>query len=57
MREASALAAEAGADMVDLNMGCPVRKVCEPGAGAALLDDPDKAVAIARQPSRVAGCP
>ena len=47
MREAAAMVAEAGADIVDLNMGCPVRKVCKTGAGAALLDDPDKAVAIA----------
>nr|MBA2630449.1 tRNA-dihydrouridine synthase family protein [Thermoleophilaceae bacterium] len=29
MREASALVAEAGADIIDLNMGCPVRKVCK----------------------------
>jgi nifR3 family TIM-barrel protein len=48
MREAAAIAAAAGADLIDLNMGCPVRKVCRTGAGAALLDDPDRAVAIAR---------
>jgi tRNA-dihydrouridine synthase B len=48
MRVAAATAAEAGADLIDLNMGCPVRKVCRNGAGAALLADPDRAVAIAR---------
>ena len=47
MREAAAITTAAGADLIDLNMGCPVRKVCKTGAGAALLDDPAKAVAIA----------
>ena len=46
------MAAEAGADLIDLNMGCPVRKVCKTGAGAALLEDPDRAVAIARAARR-----
>jgi tRNA-dihydrouridine synthase B len=57
MREAAAVVAEAGADIVDLNMGCPVRKVCKTGAGAALLDDPDKAVAIARAAGEGSGLP
>jgi tRNA-dihydrouridine synthase B len=48
MREAAAIVADAGADIIDLNFGCPVRKVCKTGAGSALLDDPDKGVAIAR---------
>src|SRR4029450_2768272 len=47
MREAAAIAAAAGADVIDLNMGCPVRKVCKTGAGAALLADPGGAGAVA----------
>jgi len=57
MREAAAIAASAGADLIDLNMGCPVRKVCKTGAGAALLDDPDRAVAIAAAASEGSGLP
>lgn len=57
MREAAGMVAEAGADLVDLNMGCPVRKVCKTGAGAALLDDPDKAVAIAKAAGEGSGLP
>jgi tRNA-dihydrouridine synthase B len=57
MREAAARVAEAGADLIDLNMGCPVRKVCKTGAGAALLDDPDRAVAVARAAGEGGGLP
>ncbi|MFI5004150.1 MAG: tRNA dihydrouridine synthase, partial [Solirubrobacterales bacterium] len=48
MRSAAATVAAAGADAIDLNMGCPVPKVCKTGAGAALLGDPKLAVAVAR---------
>jgi tRNA-dihydrouridine synthase B len=57
MREAAAITAEKGADLIDLNMGCPVRKVCKTGAGASLLDDPDKAVEIARAAREGSGLP
>ncbi|MEA2497166.1 MAG: tRNA-dihydrouridine synthase [Thermoleophilaceae bacterium] len=47
MKIAAEKAREAGADLIDINMGCPVKKVVKTGAGASLLEDPDKAVAIA----------
>jgi tRNA-dihydrouridine synthase B len=48
MRSAAEKVATAGVDLIDLNMGCPVPKVCKTGAGVALLREPDRAVAIAR---------
>jgi nifR3 family TIM-barrel protein len=57
MRSAAEIVAGAGADLIDLNMGCPVRKVCKTGAGAALLDDPDRAVAVARAAAAGSGLP
>ena len=41
-------------DLLDINMGCPVRKVVRTGAGAALLGDPDRAVAVAAAVVKVA---
>src|SRR4051794_12581778 len=48
MREAAEIVASKGADLIDINMGCPVKKVVKTGAGSSLLDDQDKAVALAR---------
>src|ERR687883_737121 len=57
MRIGASIAAEAGADLIDINMGCPVRKVCKTGAGASLLDEPDRAVALARAAGEGSGLP
>ena len=57
MRSAARRVAEAGADLIDLNMGCPVPKVCKTGAGAALLREPQRAVALARAAHEGSGLP
>ncbi len=57
MASAAERVAAAGADLIDLNMGCPVPKVCKTGAGAALLADPDRAVALAKAAARGSGLP
>ena len=49
MEKGAALALErSGADIIDINMGCPVPKVANSGDGSALMRDPDKAAAVAR---------
>jgi nifR3 family TIM-barrel protein len=57
MREAAGMAAAAGPDMLDLNMGCPVPKVVKTGAGAALLHEPDLALAVAQAAIDGSGLP
>jgi nifR3 family TIM-barrel protein len=57
MASAAERVAAAGADLIDINMGCPVPKVCKTGAGAALLADPDRALAVARAAARGSGLP
>jgi tRNA-dihydrouridine synthase B len=46
MAEAARMVEAAGADLVDINFGCPVRKVTKTGAGATLLDDEARACGI-----------
>jgi tRNA-dihydrouridine synthase B len=57
MRSAAETVADHGAAIIDLNMGCPVPKVCKTGAGAALIKDPDTAVAVARAAVEGSGLP
>jgi tRNA-dihydrouridine synthase B len=46
MGEAAQMVAAAGADIVDVNFGCPVKKVTKTGAGATLLEETDLACRI-----------
>jgi tRNA-dihydrouridine synthase B len=46
MAEAARMVEDAGADLVDVNFGCPVKKVTKTGAGATLLEDPERASGI-----------
>jgi len=57
MAEAARMVAAAGADVVDMNFGCPVRKVTKTGAGAHLLDDPGLACRITEAVSSAVAVP
>jgi tRNA-dihydrouridine synthase B len=46
MAEAARMVEDAGADLVDVNFGCPVKKVTKTGAGATLLEDPARACSV-----------
>ena len=56
MEKGAAIAAEySGCDVIDLNMGCPVPKVCNNGEGSGLARDPEKAAKVAAAVVRGAG--
>jgi tRNA-dihydrouridine synthase B len=46
MAEAARMVEAAGADLIDINFGCPVKKVTKTGAGATCLEEPERAAAI-----------
>jgi tRNA-dihydrouridine synthase B len=49
MAEAAIIVESRGPDIIDINMGCPARRICASGSGAALLLDPKKIHDIARR--------
>ena len=56
MEQAAGIAAEvSGADIIDINMGCPVPKVANSGDGSGLMKNPDLAVKVAKAVIRGAG--
>lgn len=57
MESGARIAARAGADLIDINMGCPVPKVRKTGAGAELLSDPELALDLARAAREGSGLP
>ncbi len=48
MRDAAVICQELGADAVDINMGCPVKKVVKIGGGSAMMTELDKTAALVR---------
>jgi tRNA-dihydrouridine synthase B len=46
MAEAAAYNIDRGAQIIDINMGCPAKKVCNKWAGSALMQDEPLALAI-----------
>mgnify|MGYP000022232373 CR=1 FL=1 len=57
MREAAIIADQANPDLIDINYGCPVKAVACKGAGAALLQDIPKMVAMTAEIVKVANRP
>lgn len=57
MADAAAMVEELGADLVDVNMGCPVPKVTRTGAGAALMREPGRAAEVISRMTRATTLP
>jgi nifR3 family TIM-barrel protein len=57
MAQAARLVRECGADIVDINFGCPAPKVTKTNGGSACLRDPDRCEAIVRAVVEAVDCP
>ncbi len=57
MAQAAAFVQSFGADIIDLNMGCPAKKIVKSGKGVALMRTPEKAVRIIRAVRKAVTCP
>jgi tRNA-dihydrouridine synthase B len=57
MAEAARVAQQEGASIVDINLGCPVKRVCRTGAGAALLREPKRVGQILAAVRKAVTCP
>ena len=57
MAAGARIATDRGADLIDINMGCPVKKVVRAGAGSALLKDPAKVGRIVSAVRRATSLP
>ncbi len=57
LADAARIAADGAADLIDINMGCPVKKVVRTGAGAALMRDPGQVKQIVTAVRRAISLP
>ena len=57
MAEAARIVEGMGADIVDVNMGCPVPKIAKHNAGCSLMREPDHAASVVRSMTRAVGIP
>ena len=57
MAQAAQIVQDMGADIVDINMGCPSKKVCSNSGGSALMKDPTLAIEIVRAVKKVLQVP
>jgi tRNA-dihydrouridine synthase len=57
MIDAAIKAESSGAFLIDINMGCPVKKIARKGGGSALLKEPELAQLIVKQVSKAISIP